>query len=66
MYKDDCKTSFWIANYPADYVVVDLCKYPQLGGVEIGDVIQKERNSTECTITGKQAKPTKINLQIEY
>lgn len=66
IYKDECSTGFWIASYQVDYVVVNLCKYPQLRSVEIGDVIQKERNSTECTITGKQGKRTKVNLQIEY
>jgi hypothetical protein len=65
IYQDKCNTSIWIENYPADHVVVDLCKYPQLRGVEIGSVIQKDQNSTECTIIGK-GKQTRINLQIEY
>jgi hypothetical protein len=66
IYKDDCNTSFWIANYPADYVVVDLCKYPQLQSVQVGNIIRKDQNSIDCTIIGTNGKQTRINLRIEY
>ena len=66
IYKDDCNASFWIANYPADYVVVNFCKYPQLRSVQVGNVIQKDQNSTSCIIIGTDGKQTRINLQIEY
>ena len=66
IYKDNCNTSFWIANYPSGYVVLDLCKYPQLRSVEIGNVLRKDQNSTECIIKDRDGKQTRINLQIEY
>jgi hypothetical protein len=66
VYKDNCNTSFWIANYPAGHVVIDLCKYPNLRSVEVGDVIRKDQNSADCSIIAKDGKQTRINLQIEY
>jgi hypothetical protein len=66
IYNDDCNTSFWIGNYPKDYVVVDLCKFPELRGIKVGNVIRKEKNSTDCTFVGTDGKQTRINLKIEY
>jgi hypothetical protein len=66
IYKDNCSTSFWIANYPAGHVLVDLCKYPNLRSVEVGDVIRKDQNSADCLIIVKGGKQIRINLQIEY
>ena len=66
IYKDDCNTGFWITNYPTDYVVVDLCKFPELRDIKVGNVIRKEKNSTDCTIVGTDGKQTRINLRIEY
>src|SRR5688572_11408224 len=66
IYKDDCNTSFWIVNYPAHNVVIDLCKYPQLRNVRVGNVIQKKKNSSDCIIIDENGKLTRIKLKIEY
>ena len=66
IYRDKCNTTFWIANYPVHQVVVNICKCPQLRTIEVGNVIQKDANSTECTFMGRNIKQTRINLQIEY
>ena len=64
-YYDSCSAGFWIANYPESYIEVDVCKFPQLRKVKKGDLLQKRKNSTACTIIHAGGHQTKLNLKIE-
>ena len=66
IYQDSCDYSFWIKNYSMDYVVADLCKYPGLKQIEIGDKILKDSNSIECTFIKGDSIEAVLQLEIEY
>jgi hypothetical protein len=66
IYKDTCNTSFEIANYRMYNIVVDLCKYPALRKVKMGDFLQKDKHSKECIITGTDGRQLRLNFEIEY
>src|SRR5688572_5885287 len=47
VYGHECHHQLWIDHYPTHYVVVDFCKQPVLRAAKIGDVLRKQKNSTE-------------------
>jgi hypothetical protein len=66
IYGSSCDMSFSIANYSLHDIVVDVCKYPTLRGVKIGDFFQKGKNTRDCIITNEKGSHIKENLLIEY
>jgi hypothetical protein len=66
IYKNACDRSIEIAHYSMHDVVVNMCTYPQLLGVDAGTIIQKRMNSNDCIVTFRDGRRIWLNLEIEY
>jgi hypothetical protein len=66
IYKDNCNTQFWIKHYSMSYIVVNVCKFATLKGIESGTIIKKDSNSTRCTFLLPNDIAITTNIKVEY
>ncbi len=66
LYPDSCLYQLWISNYSKLFVVVDVCKYPQLKDISAQTKIVKDSNSNACVFKKNETGELKLELEVVY